>query len=180
MDRVTSIFEQYYIPLLARLDELMATLTRDLSGNTDSIGLLMVLFLVPLAFAVLSRRFVASLSIVGAMALLAGTFAARQPLTVAEGRFFLLACSTAFLLAFGCAIDLLHAWSLHRRLRRRTQDLESALKAARHDLDQERLWRRAGGDESAGIADEEMRVLIGRLSARLQAEERVRPTPEKA
>lgn len=76
------------------------------------------------------------------------------------------AWSVAVLLGCASAIDLTRRRRLHLSLQTR----EAELARTSDDLDRERLWRRASGDERADVDDAHLRDLLARMNNLAQAQ----------
>ena len=171
MNGIVADLERYFVLFLGALDGITNWLVRGVVDDSAAFLPIIAFFVVPLALTIFSRRYVASLSILGAMLLLAGVAAVVQPRSMLEGRLYFFAFCTAFLVALGCALDMVHARLAHSRLSERTLDLDEALVATQLQLDQERLWRRAGGDDRARLDDDEIQALVEKLSERKRAKQ---------
>ncbi|KQT86585.1 hypothetical protein [Aurantimonas sp. Leaf443] len=115
-------------------------------------------FLAPLVWAA-TLRSPAAAATVAALAWIAASSLSGQGFTPLA----LAGYATALALAFAACGQAISRRNAIARLEHTLDETEAALMAAFHDLDRERLWRRAGGDARTTLNDEEIASLIQRF-----------------
>lgn len=167
MDLILEQFARGFVLVQEKWSALVPLFTGFDSADPKNVYLLLAPFLLPLALVTFKGRILPGLSIIGALTLILGSLTTRLPLAPKEGEVFLIAYAATLLVAFGFALSLIHAGSTDRKVRQSARQLGEKLQATQLQLDQERLWRRAGGEDFESIPDDEIRALLERVSARL-------------